>query len=327
MLRGQIFTYLKERDNEKTINYTFLIPLFCSSQFVGILSNASSGGSSDTTWAWSLHGNAGTDSAVNFIGTLDDMPLVFKTNGTQIGKVNNSSETIFWGTNSGIGNSGSNVIGIGLSAALNNTADDVVGIGPAGLNNLGSFLVAIGSGAGNDNSGVDNSFIGTNAGANNSGSNSIGVGVNALANNTYNQAVGIGENAQATQSNQFALSDSFTTIYANLNGQTNGYVLTTNGTTADWQPFTGEPIKDSIDATGATVSPAINTTHVITSAGAITSATLSFPAGTTGNWIIVVFNKAIATLTNSGTGSSTVSLVTPLLGTSKTYVNVGGNWY
>jgi len=96
---------------------------------------------------------------------------------------------------------------------------------------------------------------------------------------------------------------------------------------ASWQSFVGTPIKDTIAATGATISPAINTTHVITSSGAITSATLSFPSGATGNWIIVIFNKAIATLTNSGTGAGTVGLVAPLLGTSKIYVNIGGEWY
>ncbi len=107
-----------------------------------------------------------------------------------------------------------------------------------------------------------------------------------------------------------------------------GKVLTSDANgVASWQSSTGTPILDSIAATGATISPAVNTTHVITSAGAITSATLSFPTGTTGDWIFVIFNKAVATLTNTGTGASLISLVAPLLGTSKLYVNIGGNWY
>lgn len=114
-----------------------------------------------------------------------------------------------------------------------------------------------------------------------------------------------------------------------INGtQGAGKILTSDAAgNATWQLPTGTITVDSIAATGATVSPAVNTTHVITSAGAITSATLSFPAGTTGNFINVIFNKAISTLTNSGVGAGLVSLVAPSLGTSKLYVNIGGNWY
>ncbi|MBL0147048.1 MAG: hypothetical protein IPP48_16375 [Chitinophagaceae bacterium] len=46
------------------------------------LQNASGAGS-----GWSTTGNAGTDTIVNFIGTLDNMPLILKSNGMKIGGV------------------------------------------------------------------------------------------------------------------------------------------------------------------------------------------------------------------------------------------------
>jgi hypothetical protein len=275
----------------KLITILFLIPLFCSSQFVGILSSSSGGGSGlDSNSFWKIHGNSGTDPLVNFIGTTNQVDLVFKVNGELSGAIQ-------WGDLGSIefpyGNTS-----FGWSSLVNNLE--------------GNRNTALGYYALSDDS------IGSN-------NTAIGYGANVLTKATRS-SIALGYTAMAS-SNQFAISDSIFNLKFNLNGQTNGYVLTTNGTTADWQSFVGTPIKDSIDATGATVSPAINTTHVITSAGAITSATLSFPSGTTGNWIIVVFNKAIATLTNSGTGATTVGLVAPLLGTSKTYVNINGLWY
>ncbi len=101
--------------------------------------------------------------------------------------------------------------------------------------------------------------------------------------------------------------------------------LTDNGSLS-WQPLFNTPTQDSIAATGATVTLPLNGTKVITSAGAIVSATLAFPTGVTGNWIVAIFDQAIGTITNSGTGSGTATLVAPLKGTSKVYVNIGGNW-
>ena len=47
---------------------------------------------------WSLTGNTGTDSTLNFIGTVDGKPLVMKTNNTERLRIN-SNGNIGIGTN------------------------------------------------------------------------------------------------------------------------------------------------------------------------------------------------------------------------------------
>lgn len=49
---------------------------------------------------WQLTGNAGTNPAVNFIGTTDAVPLIFKIGGNPFGKLSNSS--LAFGFNSGV---------------------------------------------------------------------------------------------------------------------------------------------------------------------------------------------------------------------------------
>lgn len=84
---------------------------------------------------------------------------------------------------------------------------------------------------------------------------------------------------------------------------------------------------DSVATSGATISPLVNTAFHITASGTISILTLTFPAGITGNWLIGTFDQAVTTLTNSGTGSGTVTLVAPTKGLTHIYQNNGGNWH
>ena len=97
------------------------------------------------------------------------------------------------------------------------------------------------------------------------------------------------------------------------------------------QPVFSVPVLDSVTAyTGTTQTLAANTSYVLTFGGTQTKKigtnTLSFPAGTTGQWIAVTFNTADSIITNSGTGASTVGLITATAGQTHIYYNIAGNW-
>lgn len=87
-----------------------------------------------TVNGWATTGNAGTDTAVNFIGTLDNEPIRFKQNDQWIGQWNRSTSNFFTGNNSGINNTS----GIGSTA---------MGSFTLAANTTGSFNHAFGSGA------------------------------------------------------------------------------------------------------------------------------------------------------------------------------------
>lgn len=118
---------------------------------------------------WSLTGNIGTNPSLNFIGTLDDLPLKFKINNTAAGEVNSQANTAL-GLNASI-----------LSGGSQNTA-----IGAFSLaNNAGIFNTALGFSSLYSNlSGNSNVALGTHAAYNSTNkSNIVAVGDSALYNN------------------------------------------------------------------------------------------------------------------------------------------------
>ena len=81
---------------------------------------------------WSLTGNAGTNPAVNFVGTTDSKPLVIRVNNSEIMRVKaggriditNSTQTVYLGKNAGIANQAAGNIFIGHQAANKNDFGD-----------------------------------------------------------------------------------------------------------------------------------------------------------------------------------------------------------
>jgi trimeric autotransporter adhesin len=163
---------------------------------------------------WSLNGNAWTDPSINFIGTKDDQPLVFKVNNVYSGFINRTH-----------GNTG-----FGFSTLLPNssgTANTAVGAGALVANTLGSANSASGYGALLANTtGASNTANGNQALYSNiQGSYNTAVGDRALQSNTVgsnNTAIGylanvgygnqtnstaIGYNALVTQSNSMVLGN------------------------------------------------------------------------------------------------------------------------
>lgn len=70
--------------------------------------------------AWSLTGNSGTAAATNFIGTTDNVPLVFRVNNQKAGLIDVSSN-LFLGYQAGNVNAGIENTGIGFQALNINT--------------------------------------------------------------------------------------------------------------------------------------------------------------------------------------------------------------
>lgn len=154
--------------------------------------------SASNTNSWSTNGNAGTTAGTNFIGTTDNVGLVFKVNNIQSGYINPTVKNTFFGMSSGSSTTtGDQSTGFGYEAlknqttGSNNTAfgnlalssvttgDKNTAIGDLSLlSSTGSYNTAIGSGAGR--------FLTT-------GSNNIAIGYNVqLPSNTDSNQLNIG---------------------------------------------------------------------------------------------------------------------------------------
>jgi trimeric autotransporter adhesin len=148
------------------------------------LQTGAGGGGSGS--GWGLTGNAGTDGSINFIGTTDDQPLVFKVNNGYAGQ---------------IGSLGLIAIGRGAVEGEQTNDPGIIAIGDSTLlNNFQDFSeIAIGNNAlfsysrGGDNNPGDNVAIGNFSMLfNNGGKQNTGVGMATLlvADDSSNTAVG-----------------------------------------------------------------------------------------------------------------------------------------
>jgi hypothetical protein len=164
---------------------------------------------------WSLTGNAvavaGVKAAAtvsSFIGTPNNIPIVFKVGETRVGRLSSSSN-LFLGASAGQSDgSGSNNIGIGLNSLSQYTTGNYnVGVGAATLRSLidGVYNFAMGSNALRDVvSGQHNIGVGGNALRGLiDGNQNLAVGTNALMENlngSFNVAIGINSGYKATGS-------------------------------------------------------------------------------------------------------------------------------
>ena len=158
---------------------------------------------------WSLTGNTGTTVTTNFIGTTDDVDLIFKRNNIKSGLIGT--------TNTAFGNNS-----LPIATGNFNTA-----IGHRSLysNTTGESNVAIGSYALNDNtSGYDNTAIGVSALIRNTtGSANIAIGSQSLDYNSTgigNIAIGFNTLHASTISN-YNVAIGFEALYANYFGENN----------------------------------------------------------------------------------------------------------
>jgi trimeric autotransporter adhesin len=161
---------------------------------------------------WRTSGNGGTDTAVNFIGTTDNMPIRFKQNNNWVGQLNSNNSNFFIGTNSGKNTTaGTNTAFGANSLASNNIGMGNLGMGAAAMsfNTSASRNTGVGDSAmftqSFSNGGIayftDNTAIGAKAlffnqpTTNSNGYKNTAVGSEALYLNTTgfeNTAVGTG---------------------------------------------------------------------------------------------------------------------------------------
>ena len=159
--------------------------------------------------AWLLLGNAGTVDGVNFLGTLDNVPLNFRVNNLSAGRIENSTggshnSNTYYGLQSGNfpTSTGIQNTATGFNALFSNTSGDfnaaygqfalrtnstgdfntAIGWQAMRFNTIGGQNVAVGSGALDSNTdgsaNVANGFAALSA--NTTGDNNVAVGWNAL---------------------------------------------------------------------------------------------------------------------------------------------------
>lgn len=152
---------------------------------------------------WSLNGNAGT-TAANFIGTLDDQPLIFKVQNTHAGKIKQGYLSTSYGYGAGAHITGSGNTAIGYKALRDNAT--------------GEFNTAVGTSALLKSTGSKNTAVGESALVNSTiGANNTAVGYNTLPSITvgalntvigaYADVLGNRQNATAIGANALANCD------------------------------------------------------------------------------------------------------------------------
>jgi hypothetical protein len=143
--------------------------------------------------AWLLKGNVGTTAGTNFIGTTDNVDVVFKRNGMQAGLLN----VTLGSTSLGVGalnplNTGTSNTAIGIRALTTTTIgsdNTATGFNSLLSNTTGNNNTAIGSYSMYSNTtGLNNTAMGTSAlSSNTTGRENVAVGTQALSTNTIGQ--------------------------------------------------------------------------------------------------------------------------------------------
>lgn len=217
---------------------------------------------------WSLTGNSGTVDGTNFIGTTDDVPLAFKVNNQNAGKIDRALLNTFLGYHSGLSiTSGWGNTAIGetslrnITTGINNTA-----LGQRALmsNSNGSYNTAAGYNSLSMNtSGQYNSAFGINALASNgTGSGNTATGMTSLHGNFIgNSNTANGRQALFSTNADNNTAVGFQAMYSNSrgsNGTAVGYwaMYYTNNTNT---PFTNYNVAVGFEALRGSTSAAANT--------------------------------------------------------------------
>ena len=180
------------------------------------------GGNSST--AWNLTGNGGTNPANQFVGTTDNQPLRFRINNIQSGELHPVTGNIFWGVHAGEANtSGFSNIAIGTGALkFDIEGTNLVAIGDSALYNNGRNNPVPGA------LGISNTAIGSKSlFANTIGSANTAGGTNSLRSNT-----------DGTANTAFGVAALFSNTIGGLNTAIGGRSLSSN-TTGNLNTATG----------------------------------------------------------------------------------------
>ncbi|WP_304038768.1 hypothetical protein [Mesonia mobilis] len=192
-------------------------------------------GGDGATAFWSLDGNAGTDSATNFIGTIDAEDFMIRTNNEErisfdndrsrinflnngnsifIGALAGNNDDLSTNNNTFVGNSsgqentsGEGNAAFGYQSLQNNTSGNgnlAFGTQSLNANTTGSNNVALGNQSSQNVTGSTNVSIGYQSFQNGSGSNNIAIGDGALqTSNGVSGNIAIGLNAGSFSTSTF----------------------------------------------------------------------------------------------------------------------------
>jgi hypothetical protein len=246
---------------------------------------------------WYTNGNSGLTAGTNFLGTTDNVDLVFKRNNVPSGLINASLANTAFGYVSLYGNTtGEANTALGVASLTGNTTgDDNTGIGnqcgyliTTGLGNTGvgasslpnvttgDYNTAVGTSAGGIVvTGSQNIFLGVQTQtATTSTSNAIVIGNTAVA---ATNGIALGNSASASQ-NQLAIAGIRTISIPNATNSIR-YVLTDTSGTGDFvpQPNPIEAQTTYTPLTGDSVSVS-TTSNLINPAGTIANFTIRLPA-------------------------------------------------
>lgn len=156
-----------------------------------------------TTNAWGLVGNAGTNPAINFLGTTDAQPVRFRTNNVVAGQIPvATSGLLSLGISAGGASTGTNntvvgnLAGDALTTGVSNT---LLGQNAGGAISSTGLNVMLGASAGGNSAGGNNNvFVGAFSGLVNNADNNTMVGLNSGISNfagTQNAFYGAGSGA------------------------------------------------------------------------------------------------------------------------------------
>jgi hypothetical protein len=187
------------------------------------------------TSGWSLTGNSGTNANTNFIGTIDNKPLIFKTNNKLSGKIDEFNT--FYGSEAGASTTGTSNVATGYHSLWFNSSGNLnTSSGHEALNSnlTGSENVAVGcqslygnqSGSSNTVVGYRALFSNTSGGKNTAIGKFAGQNILNLSNTTT-----LGYNAQVSASNSIRIGDA---LVSSIGGQTS------------WSNFSDARIKTNI---------------------------------------------------------------------------------
>ncbi len=178
---------------------------------------------------WGISGNAGTDPAVNFLGTTDNQSLRFRTNNTWAGELNPTTASVYLGTGAGQANTtGNSNVAIGEHSLFANTEggyNSAIGYYSLSFNTIGYDNSAFGAYAlFHNTTGIENTALGRNAlFATTTGSMNTATGKDALLANTTGDA-NTANGYRALYSNQsggYNCATGYQSLYSNTTGINN----------------------------------------------------------------------------------------------------------
>lgn len=250
--------YVGLRSTAGTVSYTLSMPATLPSANQVLSVSSITGGSVSLTWSspgaasWSLSGNAGTNSATQYLGTSDAQPLVIKTNGLTRLTLGASGGATF-----------SDLSGSAGTATTTNTNEGVVIASNTGLITKASYQSVVAAGLSANTSGLTiggpltvQGLITGNSGATLSGTTSITGNTSINTTGTGTTSIGNSSSTIATAGTLSHTGDLTVSGTSNLTGATTlGSTLAVTGATT---------LSSTLSVTGTSTLSATTTNGLLT---------------------------------------------------------------